>query len=176
MASRRVLALVTLRPRTCSQRLEGQMAAPKSLKLAVPFQQHPGKLAGPKRLRSGARRDDFGLVQVDREANSTDAFDQCREETMHCRGGACTEPIIKEEGADVETVRMVNQGDTPCLLNDWVDGQGKKNRAERVALLYSSGAGDRLVGTREESAVVSLTAVHPWRELREMCADSLQNR
>ena len=60
--------------------------------------------------------------------------------------GACTENIIEEEGANVETVRMVIHGDTSCLLDHWVDGQGKKHWTERIALMYSSCAGDDLRG------------------------------
>ena len=74
---------------------------------------------------------------------------------------------------------MGKEGDTPSFLNDRVNSQGEENRAEGVALSYSSSAGYHLRGsiisTREESAVVAITAVYPWRKRREMCANGLNH-
>ena len=52
------------------------------------------------------------------------------------------------------------------LLNDGVNGQSKEDRANRVALLHSPGAGNNLItssaGAREKMTVVAILVVHPW--------------
>ena len=86
MASIRARALRTRRPRRSSHQAGEPIAAPSNLKLAVPFQMHPGKKVRPKRLRRSARRNDFSLSQVDHQSDAAETPDHDTFNSMNSAG------------------------------------------------------------------------------------------
>ena len=106
MADKRARALLTRRPRSSSHHASDPIGAPKSLKLEVPFYEHPWKSAWQKDWASGTRRDDLRLVQINSEPNAAEALRQSGEEAADGRGRTSAEAVVKEEGADINASRM----------------------------------------------------------------------
>ena len=91
MADKRALALATRRPNSSSHNSLVPTRAPKSLKLEVPFQEHPLEVTRAEGLGGRACRDDLSLVHVDGEPDAAEAFSESGEEAADGRGGAGAE-------------------------------------------------------------------------------------
>ena len=106
MADKRARALPTRRPRSSSDHASDPTGAPKSLKLEVPFHEHPWKSAGQKDWASEHAGMTSVLSKVDREPNAAEAFNESGEETSDGWGRTSTEAVVEEKGADVDAPRM----------------------------------------------------------------------
>ena len=128
LASRRALAFATRRP-------GGGDGSTQKFETGRPIPAAPRKIGWPERLGGGACRDDLSLVQIDFKANTSETLDKGGEETMHGKGGPCTQPIVEEESAEIVAIGVGIHGDTPCLLDDKVDSQSEECRTQGVTLL-----------------------------------------
>ena len=77
-------------------------SSPKQLEASSAVPNAPRKDVRPEGLRRSARRNDFGLGQVDHQPDAAEAPDQSFEEETHSLGVPCTNAIVKIKGADIK--------------------------------------------------------------------------
>ena len=115
------------------------------------------------------RRCHLGLVAYNVQPNLTEKKLEGGKEQLDGGGFAGDDPVIKEEGLEVEIPRVLRLRDTYGFDDAGMDGESDKGRPERVSLFHSSRpmnprAADQQIG------VVAVTRVRPCRQLREVFA------
>ena len=145
MADKRALALPT-GPKPSSHHSLDPTGAPKSLKLDVPFQEHPWKSPGPKDWVD----EHAGMISV-LSMLTVEAFNESGKEAADGWGGTSTEAVGEEKGADIDASRMRGLRGGTGLSDGKVDRQSEEDRTEGVPLLHSPSAGNGLQRSRYRS-------------------------
>ena len=95
------------------------------------------------------------------------------EEGADCRVVAGQDPIVEEEGGEVDRTGEGREGQTTCL-EDGVDGQSEECGPQWIALLNASSAVSGAVAD-DERRRRPVAEVCPWNDLGEGLPDGLQD-
>ena len=165
LADNRARALPMRRPRSSSHHASDPTGARKSLKLEVPFDEHPWKSAGQKDWASGHAGMTSVLSKLTVNPMRREAFSQSGEEAADGWGRTSAEAVVEEKGADVDAPRMRGLRGGTGLSDGRVDSQSEENQTKRVTLLNASSAANGLQSnvsrTGGQGALVAVTAVDP---------------
>ena len=117
------------------------MAAPRSSKLREAFQEQLEKSSGEKDWEE-EHAGSTSVVQCNLKADGSGPCDQMTEEGADSRRVAGQDPVVEEEGREVDRIGEGRDGQTACLENDSVDGQCEECGTSVIALLDTSSAVD----------------------------------